>query len=284
MNNDVLMGTLTGLALMIPYAGIGLLTFVLADWWLGVREKVAVGAKIKEGNVALGLRRLGLFIAIGIGLSGVYTSESPNLINDLRDSALYALALVVMMHVALKLNDIVVLPGVPNSMEVNRGNTAVAATEVGSMIATGFIAKAAVSGEDGGFLIALAFFVLGQLALALSVRCYAFFRRKCRIINQVEGGNTAAGIVLGTKFFAYGLVLSTAIAGPFTTWADSLGSFALTAIGGLVFLLVVDWLVDLILVRWYTLQELIDQNSTGSALVFAGGKIGMAYVISTLLL
>lgn len=281
--------TLTGLLLMIPYGIIGLLALVAAAWWLNAREGQAAtgknsGQQIKDGNTALGLRRLGMFIAIGIGLSGVYASGSAHLANDLVDSVLYALLLVVMVGIALNLNDMVVLPGVKNSVSVIGGNTAVAMAEVGSMIATGFIAKSAIAGEGGGVGATLVFFVLGQIALLLSVRCYAAFHHRCKIVSQVEEGNLAAGIVLAAKFVAYGLVVSTALAGTFNGWIHGIVSFVLAAAAGVVFLLASDRLVDWVLLRWHTVQELIDTKNTGSALVFAGGQIGMAWVVSTLLL
>lgn len=284
MNMTTLTETFTGLLLMIPYGLIGIIAFLVADWLLGLRESYDSGALIKGGNVAVGLRRFGLFIAIGIGMSGVYASGGSNLVADLKDSVLYAVLLVIMVHVALFLNDVVVLPNVPNSREVGNGNTAVAATEVGSMIATGLIAKSAIAGEGGGVLATIVFFLLGQAALVFAVRCYAAFHGKCDIVTKVDGNNLAAGIVLGAKFMAYGLVLSTALLGSFTGWVDGITSFAITALVGIALLLLVDKLVDWRIIRWHTLRELIDENNVGSALAFAGGKIGMAYIISTLVL
>lgn len=284
MNANTLTETFMGLLLMVPYGIIGILAFLVADWLLGMRESYHSGELIKGGNVAVGLRRFGLFVAIGIGMSGVYASGGSDLMADLKDSLLYASLLVLMVHFALFLNDVVVLPGVPNSKEVGDGNTAVAAAEVGSMIATGLIAKSAIAGEGGGLLVTLVFFVLGQVALLLAVRCYAAFHHPCRIVHHVESRNLAAGIVLGAKFMAYGLVVSTALVGSFAGWIDGITSFAITAAVGIVFLLAVDFIVDWLLVRWHTLRQLIDGGNVGSALVFAGGKVGMAYIISTLVL
>lgn len=274
---------LHGLLLMIPYALIGLAAFVAAAWWLRVRESEDPGPRIMQRNAALGIRRAGMFVAIGIGLSGVYAGGAHSVIEDLRDSVIYAALLVCMIAGTLTINDRIVLPHVQNHAEVRDGNLAVATVEVGSMIATSFIARASIMGEGGGVMATLVFFALGQVALLLSVRCYAAFRRQCDIVRSAERGNVAAGIVLAAKFVAYGLVLSTAIAGPSEGWVVDAGQFAITAAAGIVFLLATDKLIDWLLVRWHTVPELVADDNAGSALVFAGGKVGMAAVISTLL-
>ncbi len=284
MNVNTLIETGHGLLMMVPYAAIALLAFWAADTLLRVREPSNPDGRIKNGNVALGLRRFGLFIGIGIGLSGVYMSGTPDFATDLKDSVVYATLLVLMVFCALLLNDWVVLPNVSNNDAVDKNNVAVATVEVGSMIATGLVAKAAIAGEGGGLLATLVFFVLGQLALLASVRCYTAFHRKCQMAVEAEAGNLASGIVLGAKFMAYGLVISAAVSGPSTGWVDGISSFVITALGGIVFLLVSTKLVDWILVRSHTVQSLIQAKNPGAAFVLAGGQVGMAYVNSTLVL
>lgn len=274
----------TGLVQMIPYGIIAFLAFLLGDVGLTMREGAGPSGSIRDGNTALGLRRLGLFVAIGIGLSGVYQNGTPNFVQDLQDSAIYALLLVVMMHIALTLNDIVTLPGVPNSQEVRNGNTAVATVEIGSLLATGFIARSAIAGEGGGVLATVVFFALGQVVLVLAVRLYELVRNRLSLVKEVEGGNVAAGLVLAAKFASYGLIISTAVGGSFVGWEAGLVSFAITAAIGLVFLLLVDWVIDIALVRSDTLGSLVTKRNVASGLVFLGGKIGMAWVISTLVL
>lgn len=285
MHTQLLTETLAGLALMIPYGLIGLLAFFASDWLMRLHEPSGWGRSSGKSLTALGVRRLGLFIALGIGLSGVYANGEPNFANDLKDSAFYAVLLVLMMWAALWLNDLIVLPGVPNSFTVGHSNnTAVATVEAASMIATGFLAKSAIAGDDGGVLATIVFFALGQIALSLSVRLYAALLGKPGIVIEVEDGNLAAGLVLGATIVAYGLVVSTALGGTFTGWADGIMSFGLTALVGIIFLLAASWLVDYVIIRWCTVRNIIERADTGSAFVYMGGLIGMAYVVSTLLL
>lgn len=273
-----------GLVMMIPYGFIALAAFLLSGFGLALREGPNVNESIRAGNAALGLRRLGLFVAIGIGMSGVYQNGTPNFVQDLQDSVIYALLLVVMMHIALSLNDIVTLPGVRNSQEVMNGNSAVAVAEIGSLLATGFIARGAIAGEGGGVLATVAFFALGQAVLVLAVRLYELVRGRLALVKEVEGGNVAAALVVAAKFVSYGLIISAAVSGSFTGWQEGLVSFAITATIGLIFLLLVDWIVDFAIVRSDTLGSLVTKRNVASGLVFAGAKIGMAWVISTLVL
>ncbi len=276
--------TFNGLVLLAPYGAIALIALLLAELVLTLREGSGPSGKIAGGNAALGLRRFGLFVAMGIGLSGVYATGTPNFVADLTDSALYAVLLVAMLHISLFINDLVVLPSVRNSLEVRNGNVAVATVEVGGLIATGLIAKAAIAGEGGGIPATIVFFALGQLALVLAVRCYELVRKQCKIVSEVESGNNAAGLALAAKFLAYGLVIATAVGGNFTGWEHGVVSFAVTAIVGLVFLLVVDLFVDWFLMRSDNFKSMIATKNLASAFVFAGGKVGMAYVVSTLVL
>lgn len=280
------LGTFWNLANMVPYAVIAIGAFLLGELILYMREGPVRGGNksIKDGNLALAFRRFGLFLAIGLGMAGIYTHPQPDLWQGVIENSIYALVLVGMMHVALIVNDAIVLPGVANSAEVRGGNTAVAVAEVGSLLATGVIANAVMSGEDGDIVTALVFFGLGQVVLALAVRVYQLIRSKSAIVAEVERDNLAAGILLGAKLWAYGLIIATAVGGDFLGWQQGLIAFALTAVLGFIFLLIVDWVVDLVIVRWDNFGGMIRSNAVASALVMAGSKVGLAYIASMLLL
>ena len=271
------------LVLLLPYLAVAVLTLFVSDFLLTTRERSNLSKQILTGNNAVGLRRLGLYLGTLIGFSGILAGESSgNLTTDLTNTGLYAVLLIAMMQVALWVNDAVILPNVPNSAAVRDGNLAVAATEVGSMVATGFIAHAAIGGANGGYLPVIAFFALGQLALVLMTLSFSLIHRKCDLVREVENGNLAAGVIMGSKFWAYGLVIAIAAGGAFTNWSADLTAFAVTSLAGLAFLYIASWLVDFLLIRWHTLEQIVSQKSTASALVFAGGQVGMAYAVSAL--
>jgi uncharacterized membrane protein YjfL (UPF0719 family) len=280
---QTLQAILMDLVLMIPYGIIGLLAFLVADYVLAIRERGLAGGKIKSGNTALAIRRFGLLVAIGVGMAGVYEHGLATFVADITQCAIYTALLVVMLHIALVVNDAIVLPGVPNSKAIVDGNNAVALAEVGSLMATGYIAHSVMSGENGDILSTIVFFALGQAVLALSVFVYEKMPGRSRLVKETESGNTAAGILLGAKLWAFGLIIGTAVGGDFIGWQEGLTAFGLTALVGFAFLLIVDWLVDLVILRWDTFKSVIDTKNPASALVFAGGKVGMAYLVTSLI-
>ncbi|KND51140.1 MAG: hypothetical protein ABA06_02385 [Parcubacteria bacterium C7867-001] len=271
------------LLLLLPYLGVAVLTLVISDFLLRIRERSTSSAEFLAGNNAIGLRRGGFLLGTLIGFSGILVGESSgNLTADLIVTAEYAGLLIVMMQIALLVNDALVLPNVANSSAVKGGNSAVAATEVGSMVATGLIAHAAIGGANGGMLPVIAFFALGQLALVFMAWSFSLVHGKAALVKEVEAGNLSAGVIMGAKFWAFGLIIAMAAGGQFTGWAEDLTAFGITAAAGLLFLYIAGWLVDFLIVRWQTLEQMVSTKNVASALAYGGGQVGMAYAVSVL--
>ncbi|MFA7309518.1 MAG: DUF350 domain-containing protein [Candidatus Paceibacterota bacterium] len=277
---------ITGLGLMVPYSLMALIAIALGHVVIKRVMIMASGDTVPGDNIAAGIRIAGFCIAMGIGMSGVFVGKNGGFWHDLEMSALYSAGLILLMIVALKINDLAILSGVQNSLAIANGNVAVAAVEFGGMIATGLIAKGSVSGDGSGWETFVVFFVLGQGAMVLMVKAYARVWQRMRnstysLDREVERGNIAAGIVLGGKLWAYGLIMSAAVTGKFVSWNHDLVAFAVTAVAGMIFLYVSELLVDKLVVTGYTAKEIIDGRLVQPALVLAAGTIGMAYVIST---
>ncbi|HYD93056.1 MAG TPA: DUF350 domain-containing protein [Candidatus Paceibacterota bacterium] len=267
-----------------PFLLIAIAALLVSDGLLSLRERASLKNEVLKGNNAIGLRRLGLFLGLMIGFSGVITGEGTGQLSiDLVNTAIYAAVLVALLQVAFWVNDVLILPKVANSAAVLQGNAAVATTELGSMVATGLIAKAAIEGGNGGVLPVLVFFALGQIALVVMTKLFSAIHAKTRLVSEIESGNQAAAIVVGAKLWAYGLIMATAAGGAFSGWGGDLLAFGLTALLGVIFLFISSWVVDFLLIRWHTLHEIVTAKSTPSALVFAGGQIGLAYAIATLI-
>lgn len=279
--------SLVGIEAMALYGVMGFVSLLLGRFTLYLYESVGrrYGAEEMKVNSAIGLRKAGVYLAVGTGLSGVFSGNGTDLWTDLYNSIGYAFPLSFAVIVALVVNDKFVLPGVNNSAAVREGNHAVAVVEIGGLIATGFIAKAAVAGEGGSFWGFLAYFALGQVVMCLLVRAYeAVQKRSFMIVQEVERGNLAAGIILGGKLWAYGLVMATAVGGPSSGIVADLTSFAITAAAGMFFLYIAELAIDKMLITWITVKESIESRSVSAAFVFAGAKIGVAYAISPIVI
>lgn len=270
---------LIGIAKMIPYSAIGLLALWTAyQWHTRFPTKYAAGLA-KADNTAAGIRMAGVFIAIGIGLSGIFEGSTHAFAIDLVRAFAYSMGMLVIIYIAQTVNDKLVLRSIDNSAAIARNNVAVALVEFGGLLATGLIARGAVMGQGSWETFAV-FFILGQ---ALLVACVWVFEKLGRapLVNEAEQGNVAAGILLGGNLWAYGLILAAAVAGNFHGWSYDISAFALTACAGLVFLYIADWAVDLIIITDYHVTDIVSERLVRPALWLSGAKIGMAYVIST---
>ncbi len=93
---------------------------------------------------------------------------------------------------------------------IRRNNTAAAVAFAGSMI--GYTLPLAVAAQHSATL--LVFLVWGIVAIAVQVVIYWFFRALMMrdVSARIEGGETAAGILLGAASLAGGIVDAAAMA------------------------------------------------------------------------
>ena len=117
---------------------------------------------IDDGNVAVGLRRAGLYLGIAIALSGALGGASRGILLDLIQLLLDGLIITGFMFSSRFINDFFMLGNINNDNECIKtfelangtkivGNTAVGMVEAGMYIATGFILNGAISGSGGTF-------------------------------------------------------------------------------------------------------------------------------------
>jgi len=285
MHISNLLVNMLGVLKMLPYMLVGLsamMTFHwLLSWWEGCRSSDVAHA----GNTALAIRHASAFIAIGIGMSGVFVGNDKAFFADLEVSMYYSFGLVVFMAIALWVNDVLILPQVDNTVAVKANNNGVAVVEFGSAMATGCIARGAVMGEYGGAATSIVFFLLGQAAMVLAVMLYNRINRdEYSLAAQACEGNLAAGLILGGKIWAYGLILSAAVAGNFVGWYHDISMFVFLAMMGLLYLILAEWAVHKLVVNWTNVKEIVAHNNVPAALMLAGAKVGMAYVIFSVVL
>ena len=87
-----------------------------------------------------------------------------------------------------------------------------------SYIATGLVIFGAVSGEIGGIVTTLVFWVLGQVALVLAGLVYEWIT-PYSIHDEIEKDNVAAGVAFAGALVGIGVIVFHASAGNFISWA-----------------------------------------------------------------
>jgi uncharacterized membrane protein YjfL (UPF0719 family) len=270
---------LTALLKNFLFVAIALIQILVLKRFADSTTKVDDDQEINNGNFAIGARRFGLYFGFGIGISGALSSVGGNFTNDLlmlmRDGFLVA----GFLFLARKLNEVIILPGICNDDECTNGNVAVGIIEAGSYIATGLVAQASSSGQGGGFLSLLIFFVLGQVFL-LTIAQISKATTSFSLVEEIKQRNVAASIMLAGKLVSIGIILRSAIAGNFVSWSADISSFITSAVIGMIILCTVIWPIEKFLLPGANLtKEIKDDKNTAVASVVVSVKVVVALII-----
>ncbi len=236
-------------------------------------------------NLAMALMRTGQYIGIAVGMMAALTGgENPgshSFVSDLALLAVDGVLIVLLFQVSRFICDRVIIPHADNDTEIENGNVAVGLAECGMLTGTGLVMNGAFAGE-GALLDGVIFFLLGQAVFILAVKLFTIVK-SYRLIDEIMGGNTAAGIVLAGNFISLGFILRTSVSGPFTGWVNDLTAFALSAVSGIVFLVLFQWIADLLfLPSTREKQQIVDNSNSAAALIIAGIQTGLSIIVGVL--
>ncbi len=239
----------------------------------------------KNANLAVGLRRAGLYLGVAIGMYGSVSSGiSHGFWNDAQALARDGVLIVIFTMISRIVNDKVIIPGIDNNTAIKDKNVAVGLTEAGGYIATGLVMYGAASGEGGPWWSTIVWFALGQVALLMMIRIYEW-KTPYEVVNEIQEGNVSAGLMLGGMMVAMGFILKGAIAGPSSGWIPDLEAFGISTINSVVLLVfLINNLVDRFFLPGTEIQtEIGDQNIAAISVVISV-KIAMAIFISAVVL
>lgn len=285
---------LTGLGQGLIYAMVGIFFIWLGKLMDDRRTKDFDDDRhIDDGNVAVGLRRAGLYLGIAIALSGALSGDSRGFSLDLLQLLIDGLIILGFLFSSRFINDYIMMAHLDNDAECVKeftladgrkitGNTAVGMVEASMYIATGFILNGSLSGGGGTFFQSLAsavlFFVLGQLALLLFGFIYEVIT-PFNVRKEIKDNNLAAGIGLGGILIALGIILMGSISGPFTGWANDLAGFGIYTAFGMVMLLAFRMIIDWIILPTTNLTTEIKEDRNVAALIVAEAAIAAVAII-----
>ena len=286
--------TLTGLGQGFTYVIVGVFFIWLAkrvdDW--RTRE-FDDDVHIDDGNVAVGLRRAGLYLGIAIALSGAMDGPSKGFFLDLTQLLIDGIIITGFMFSTRFINDFIMLGNINNDAECIKefvqpdgskvvGNTAAGMVEAGMYIATGFILNGAISGTGGtffqGIISAVIFFILGQFTLLLFGFLYELIT-PFNVRNEIKNNNLAAGIGLGGILMALGIILMASISGPFKGWANDFASFGIYALFGIAMLLIFRTVIDRLLLPTTNIATEVKADRNIAALIVVASAINAVAII-----
>lgn len=245
------------------------------------RQKFDVDAAIEQGdgNLAIALRRSGLYLGICIGLYGVIAGPSYGFWKDLILIAGYGILVSFLFLGARVFNDFVILGSLKNTQEVREGNVAVGFVECGGYLATGIIVMSSIMGTGGGLESALVFFIVGQLLLLSVTRVYEW---TCGfdMRGAIAEGNASAGLLLGGLMVALAVAVHGAIAIDFVSWSYNLTVFAMESIMAVVFMLLINIAIDRVFLPGIGVKTAVAKKNIAAVTVLTALKLVGAVLIS----
>ena len=285
---------IAGLGQALTYVIVGIFFIWLAkrvdDWRT---KEFNDDVHIDDGNVAVGLRRGGLYLGIAIALSGAMGGSSSGFFLDVIQLLIDGLIITGFMFSSRFVNDFFMLGHINNDEECVKifqqpdgrevvGNTAVGMVEAGMYIATGFILNGSFSGSGGtffqGIVSAVLFFVVGQITLLLFGLLYELIT-PFNVRNEIKNNNLAAGIGLGGILIALGIILMSSISGPFTGWANDLAGFGIYSFFGIVMLLIFRIVIDRLLLPTTDIATEVKEDRNVAALLVVVSAINAVAII-----
>ena len=276
----------------LVYVAMGVIVLAIAR----VAQDLITPYRIQEhlnqkDNVALALSISGYYLGVIIVLLGglyqpfvVVADGGLGFTADYwQDAALvfgYSIVGIIVLNLARIVVDHLILHGFSTEDEIiNNHNAGTGAVEFAVYIAVGLVIAGSISGEGGGPETAVAFLVLGLLALILYTLFYEW-TTSFDIHEQIESGNVAVGVALAGNLIAIGIVVFKAVFGEFVGWSESIAGFITYAILGFVLLYAIRFVIDKVLFPHVRLaDELAVDRNLGAALIESAALISVSLIL-----
>lgn len=261
---------------------VSVLTSALALWWIinWLTPFDDEEEMFTRGNVAYTLQRVGILAGFCIALLPVIGDyDKDHILPSLGWLSLEAVWVGVILLVVRYVVDKTLLPQVSNTSALKDGNLAVGIAECGAYLATGLITGAALVGSAASTWLSVfsstVFALLGIGLVGLVV-----LLAPNRLRERVGRGEIASACLLVGLLIGSALVVRVGVAGDFTSWSDSLVAFLATALLAVVTLLISWRLVDLVVLRLHTVDEVVRKDLAAPAIVMMVSLISVALVVA----
>lgn len=232
--------------------------------------------QIKNGNVALAIERSGFLLAQFIAMVFAVRGYDPDNVSGslwtiaAKDGFILA-ALLILGYIV----DWAILPRIKNDELLLENNFAVAAAMALSYLGLGFILGSATVGSAATLAQSAAatvvFAVLGLATVIAVIRLHVRFTAKNYVFDkELEAGNIAPALDLGSLVLAVSLLISVGVAGDMTSWWEAIKAYFATATIALVLMYAFQWLIN----RWIT-------HGTSATEARRQGNLPLVIMVST---
>ncbi len=247
-------------------------------------RKIDVKAELVEkDNFAFALAHVGYFTGLLLAIGSAIIGPSNGLVYDLIDIFVYGGIAIVLLNFSIIINDKIILRRFSVFKEIiTDQNAGTGAIEGANSIATGLIILGAVSGEGGDILTAVVFWVVGQVLLILTALVYDMIT-PYNVHDYIEKDNIPVGLGFAGAIISIANLIRYGLMTDFVSWSESFINVGIDVAIGLLFLPLVRWLTDKILLPGRNLtDELINQEkpNIGAGLIEAFAYVGGSVLIT----
>jgi uncharacterized membrane protein YjfL (UPF0719 family) len=237
---------------------------------------------LERDNLAVALSIIGYYFGLTFAVGGIFLGPELPWVTELIDIYVYGLLSIALLNLSAIINDKIILRKFDNVKEIIEDqNPGTGIVECSNYIAVGLIINGAMSGEGGGIVTALAFWILGQGVLIIASFVYDFIT-PFDVHAEIEKDNVAVGVAFAGMTVAIGNIIRIGISGDFLTWQLNLGQFAGFVVFGLILLPVLRLFTDKLLLPGESLtKELVQQEKPN---VGAGAIEAFSYIAASFLL
>ncbi|MFC4257576.1 DUF350 domain-containing protein [Marinobacter lacisalsi] len=274
LNIDVL---LRGASMLVLYIGL----FLAAKYLKKFLTPYCLDQELTGAdNAAQATSLAGYYVGFTAIFCGAYLGPSVGWWMDLLVVGGYSLLGLVLLNLSRILNDRVIL----NTFSVARAikehhNRAAGVIQGANYLGSALVVAGAIHGEGGGIVSALAFYGIGQLALLVFSRLYEWMT-PYSIHKEIEGDNLAAGLGFGGSMVAISLIIMGSVNGDFVSWAYNLTWLGINLLGVFVYLIVVRFFFDKVVISRDDLnKEIAEDRNTGAGLLEFAIAISFATVL-----
>ena len=167
---------------------------------------------VKADNKAVTIAFVGYLSGVALILEGVLESPSEGLIPSMVSLLVWGIVGIVLLNLAQKINDMVILRGIDNKGEkLESSNLAVGVAEAGGNLGSALIVRAVITGESLGLSldvgVTIFYFLLGQLGFILFGFLYQMITGY-DFLREIKENNVAAGISFGMSLAALGFLIA----------------------------------------------------------------------------
>lgn len=170
---------------------------------------------VKSDNKAVTVGFVGYLAGVAIILEGVLEGDIYDFVPALIEVALWGVIGILLLNLAGKINDHLLLRGIDNKKELfEKHNLAVGVSVAGSYLGSALIVRNIITGESLGWALDLSltlfYYLVGQLAFFLFGLLYNKIT-EYDYLQEIKEGNPAAGVSFGMHLTALGLLVSIPI-------------------------------------------------------------------------